>query len=128
MRRALDLDPTHYSAHYLLAVALKNLLDHAGAATHYSRFLAEAPRDAQKRPNALYGRALCEAMGEAGGKGAPPRRCARSGAPGASRSELKRRLEEAKACETELEAYWGEYDVPDKALLEMMVMAGGGSR
>ena len=126
MRRALELDPAYYPAHYLLAVALKNLQDHAGAAAQYSRFLAEAPRDAQKRPNALYGRALCEAMGKVGGRGRAPRRPA--SAQGASPSELRLRLEEARACEAELEAFWGEYDAPDRALLEMMAMADGGSR
>ena len=107
MRSALSLDPTYYPAHYILAVALKNLSDYPGAAKHYSHFLAVAPVDARKRPNALYAQALCEAMSKAN-KGGGGRRTSRS----------------AALSEAELEVYWGKYDIPDKELLETMVMAG----
>ena len=121
MRSALSLDPTYYPAHYILAVALKNLSDYPEAAKHYSHFLAVAPVDARKRPNALYAQALCEAMSKAN-KGGGGRRTSRSAA--LSSKTLAQRLDQARVCEAELEVYWGKYDIPDKELLETLVMAG----
>ena len=102
LTRALALDPAFYSAHYLLAVVRKNLGDMPGAGALYARFLAVAPRDARKRPNALYGLAGCEMMAGAGADGL---------------GRLRPMLERAAASERELEPLWGPCDAPEKALL-----------
>ncbi len=104
LTRALALDPAFYSAHYLLAVVRKNMGDMPCAAAHYDRFLAVAPRDARKRPNALYGLAGCEMTAGAG-----------AGSDGLGR--LRPMLEQAAASERELEPFWGPCDAPEKALL-----------
>ena len=106
--RALALDPAYYSAHYLLAVARKNLDDRPAAAAHYARFLAEAPRDARKRPNALYGLAGCELAAEPSA---------------ADWGRLRRALGRAAACERELEPLWGPCEAPEKELLGALLAA-----
>ena len=114
LRRALALDPAHYSAHYLLAVARRNLGDTPGAAANYARFLAAAPRDARKRPNALYGLAGCEAAAAAAGGG---------GGGGGGLGRLRPMLERAAASERELEPLWGPCEAPEKALLGELLPA-----
>jgi hypothetical protein len=77
--------------------------DTHGAAAHYDRFLAAAPRDARKRPNALYALAGCRLEG--GGRGA------------ADLDRLRPMLEQAAASERELEPLWGPCEAPEKTLL-----------
>jgi len=108
LSHALALDPTYYSAHYLLAVASKNLDDKPGTAAHYAKFLAEAPRDARKRPNALYGLAGCEMAAAADAEGL---------------ARLRPMMERAAASERELEPLWGPCDAPEKAMLGALLGA-----
>ncbi len=107
LSRALAMDPDYYSALYHLAVARKNLGDMRGAAAHYTRFLAAAPRDARKRPNALYGLAGCEADAD----------FKRGETAAADLLRLRPMLERAVASERELEPFWGPCDAPEKGLL-----------
>jgi tetratricopeptide (TPR) repeat protein len=109
LARALALDQAYYPAHYLLGVARKMLGDRRGAAEHYARFLAAAPRDARKRPNALYAAAGCALEG--GGRGAADLEC------------LRPMLEQAAASELELEPLWGPCDAPEKTLLGALLGA-----
>jgi hypothetical protein len=77
--------------------------DMPGSAAHYARFLAAAPRDARKRPNALYALASCEVVGRGGGA--------------ADLQKLRPMLEQAAASERELEPLWGPCTAPEKTML-----------
>jgi hypothetical protein len=107
LAHALALDPDYYPAHFLLGVACKMLGDMPGAAAHYARFLATAPRDARNRPNALYALASCELAGWGGEE--------------ADLQRLRPMLEQAAASERELEPLWGPCSAPEKTMLGAML-------
>ncbi len=103
LTRALALDPDYYPAHFLLGVARKMLGDVPGAAAHFARFLATAPRDARNRPNALYALASCKV--------------ACGGCWATDLQRVRPMLEQAAASERELEPLWGPCGAPEKTML-----------
>jgi hypothetical protein len=49
-------------------------------------------------------------------------RTRKAGSP-SGQDAVRRAVEAARACESELEPLWGPYDVPEKAMLEALVGA-----
>ncbi|CAE8598489.1 unnamed protein product [Polarella glacialis] len=108
-KRALDVDPAFYHAHFCIAVAHKYRKEYSEAVVHGKLFLQLCPGDARKSVDAHYVIAYCFLQQHMAGLDRA--------------EEIRRYFATGQRKEAELKKFWGENNsTADKMALEMLDM------